>query len=132
MSKTVSHLYEHCHIPKTSSIIKQLSNQLKDRLTLRHMTPLSFNDEVRARREFDLVKSIRHKLAKAKLVLRPTDKSGVLHIGLASDYERKATEYRENTGAYIELSSNPLQEVFNKVTHLLEELKSKKQISVYK
>lgn len=132
MTKMVSHLDNRCHIRKTTPIIKQLSNHLKDRLTLRHMAPLSFNDEIRARRELHLVRPIRHKLAKAKLVLRPTDKSGVLHIGLASDYERKAIEYRANTRAYMELSSNPLQEIFDKVTHLLEDLKSKKQISVYK
>lgn len=63
-------------------------------------------------------------------MLRPTDKSGVLHIGSVSDYERKAAEYRAKTGAYCELSSNPLNEIFDKVTHLLHDLKSKKRISV--
>jgi hypothetical protein len=89
---------------------------------------LSFYDELRARREFNLVKSIRHKLAKAKLILRPTDKSGVLHIGQASDYERKATEYRAKTSAYIELPSNSLDNIFEKVTRLLDDLRWKKRI----
>jgi hypothetical protein len=132
MSKSVSHLYHHCGVPKTASIIKQLSDQLKDRLTVRHMAPLSFYDELRARHELYLVHTTRLKLARCKLVLRPTDKSGVFHISKASDYERKAVQYRENTGAYMELPSNPLREIYEKVTHLLGDLKSRKQISVYK
>jgi len=94
------------------------------------MAPLSLFDELRARRELHLVKSIRHKLTKAQLVLRPTDKSGVFHIGSSSDYERKAIEYRAKTGAYIELSSNPLNEIVNKVYRLLDNLRLTKRISV--
>ena len=132
MSKSVSHLYHQCGVPKTASIIKQLSDQLKDRLTVRHMAPLSFYDELRARHELYLIHTTRLRLARCKLVLRPTDKSGVFHISKASDYERKAVQYRENTGAYMELPSNPLRQIYEKVTHLLGDLKSKKQISVYK
>ena len=132
MSKSVSYLYHHCGVPKTASIIKQLSDQVEDRLTVRHMAPLSIYDELRARHELYLVHTIRLKLIRSKLVLRPTDKSGVFHISKASDYERKAATYRENTGAYIELPSNPLREIYEKVTRLLGDLKSKKQISVYK
>ena len=128
MKKVVSHLSDRCYVPKTSPIIKQLSDHLKDRLTFRYTTPLSLYNELRARRERDLVKSIRHKLAKAKLILRPTDKSGVLHIGQASDYERKATEYRAKTGAYIKLPSNSLDIILEKVTRLLDDLRSKKRI----
>jgi len=92
------------------------------------MISLSVGDEIRARQELDLVKSIRRKLAKFELVLRQTDKSLVFHIGQAKDYERKATEYRTKTGAYLELSSNPLNEILDKVTHLLKDLRAKKQI----
>ena len=130
IAKTVSYLYDQCYIPKTSPIIKQLSDHLKDRLIFRQMAPLSLFDELRARRELHLVKSIRHKLTKAQLVLRPTDKSGVFHIGSSSDYERKAIEYRAKTGAYIELSSNPLNEIVNKVYRLLDNLRLTKRISV--
>ena len=129
MKKTVSHLCDCCYIPTSAPIIKQLSNHLKDRLTLRHMAPLSFYDELRARRELRLVKTIRRKLKRNKLILRPTDKSGVFHIGHASDYERKATEYRTKTRAYIELSSNPIDDICGKVTSLLRELRAKKYIS---
>jgi hypothetical protein len=37
--------------------------------------PLSLFDQLRARRELLLANSIRYKLAKAKLVLRPTEKA---------------------------------------------------------
>ena len=94
------------------------------------MAPLSLYDEIRARRELRLVKSIRRKLKKHKLVLRPTDKSGVFHIGSASDYERKAIEYRSKTGAYTELSSDPLREIVDKVDRVLNNLRSKKHILV--
>jgi hypothetical protein len=55
-----------------------------------------------------------------------------MHAVLASDYEHKAAAYRDKTGAYVEPASNPLREIYEKVTHLLGDLKSKKQISVYK
>jgi hypothetical protein len=92
------------------------------------MIPLHVKDELRARHELDLVKCIRRKLIKSKLVLRQTDKSLVFHIGQSSDYERKAAEYRTKTGAYMDLSSNLLKEILDKVTHLPNDLRSKKQI----
>ncbi|CAF1380449.1 unnamed protein product [Rotaria sp. Silwood1] len=96
------------------------------------MSSLSVYDDLRVHSELRLVQSIRRKLKKAKLVLRPTDKSGVFHIGSMDDYERKAVEYREKTNAYIELSENPLQDIINKVTRLLNDLQLKKQILVKK
>ena len=71
---------------------------------------------------------IRHKLAKTKLILRPSDKSGVLHIGQASDDKRKAAEYRAKMDAYIELPSDSLYNIFEKVTRLLDDHRSKKRI----
>ncbi|CAF5129121.1 unnamed protein product, partial [Rotaria socialis] len=37
------------------------------------------------------------------------DKSGIFHVGHShsADYEKKAEAYRQKTGAYIELDSNP-------------------------
>ena len=128
MTKVKNHLSNHCHIPRLSPIIQQFASRLQCCLTRLFMIPLSVKDELRARQELDLVKCIRRKLVKSKLVLRQTDKSLVFHIGLSSDYERKAAEYRAKTGAYMELCSNPLKEVLDKVTHLLNDLRSKKQI----
>jgi hypothetical protein len=51
---------------------------------------------------------------KNQLVLRRTDKSGIPHIGYAFDCERKARAYRQKTGAYIELLSNPLNDILHK------------------
>ena len=128
MNKVISHLFNYCHIPRQSPIIQQFASRLQLYLIRIYMTPLSVTDEIRARQELNLVKSIRRKLAKMKLVLRQTDKSLVFHIGQSSDYERKAAEYRAKTQAYMELSSNPLNEIFDKVTRLLNNLRSKKQI----
>ncbi len=57
-----------------------------------------------------------------------TDKSGIFHIGHAKDYEQKAKAYRKKTQAYIELTTDPLWIVFDKVVHLFNDLRSKKQI----
>ena len=128
MNKVMAHLSSHCHMPRSSPIIQQFASRLQSCLTRLFMTSLSVGDELRARQEFNLVKSIRRKLAKFKLVLRQTDKSPVFHIGQSNDYERKATQYRTKTGAYLELSSNPLKEILDRVTRLLNDLRSRKQI----
>jgi hypothetical protein len=92
------------------------------------MAPLSYLDICRARKELKLMKSIQHSLKKGKYILRVTDKSGIFHIGHVTDYEIKAEAYRQKTGAYIELASDPLWTVFDKVVQLLNNLRSKKQI----
>ncbi|CAF4165881.1 unnamed protein product [Rotaria sordida] len=116
-------------IPKTISMYKFYSERLRTYLLHRYMTPLPLLDQLRARRELKLVKSIRRKLKKYKLVLRETDKSGIFHIGRARDYEQKSIEYRQKTGAYEELTSNPFDEIFYKVIQLLNQLRSAKKIS---
>ncbi len=65
-------------------------------------------------------------IEKAKYILRVTDKTGIFHLGRATDYEQKAEAYRQKTGAHIELTTNPLWTVFDKVVHLLNDLCSKK------
>ncbi|CAF3860731.1 unnamed protein product [Rotaria sp. Silwood1] len=116
-------------IPKSSALYNFYSERLRTYLLSRYMTPLPLKDHMRARRELKLVKSIRQKLNRYKLILRETDKSGVFHIGRASDYERKAIEYREKTGAYEEITSNPFNDIIGAATQLLNQLKSIKRIS---
>lgn len=128
MKKIKQFLSENCHIPQSLPIFKEYAKQLHDCLIRRYRTPLPIIDQIRTRQEFRIVKLIRRKLKRAKLILRETDKSGVLHIGRASDYERKAAIYRSKTGAYVELNSNPFDDIFNKVARLLNNLKSNKQI----
>jgi hypothetical protein len=83
------------------------------------MAPISYLDIYRARKELKLVKSIQVRLKKSTYVLHVTDKSGIFHLGNKTDYEQKAEAYRHKTGAYIELESDPLWPVFDKVVHLL-------------
>ena len=116
------------YIPNTSTIIKQFSQQLEACLYQRYMAPKSYLDIYRSRKELKIVKSIRHRLKKEKYILRVTDKSGIFRIGHAKAYETKAETYRQKTRAYIELESNPLWTVFDKVVHLLNDLRSKKHI----
>ena len=116
-------------IPLTSPLYTLYSDRLRSYLTQIYMTPLPLKEQIRALRELKIVKSIRRKLKKYKLILRETDKSGVLHIGRAIDYERKAVEYRQKTGAYEELTSNPFDDIICRVTRSLNQLKSMNKIS---
>jgi hypothetical protein len=92
------------------------------------MAPISYRDVYRTRRELKLIKWIASKLQKERYVLRFTDRSGIFHLGHATDYEQKAEAYRQKTGAYIELESDPLWTIFDKVVHLLNDLRSKDHI----
>ncbi|CAF1516061.1 unnamed protein product, partial [Adineta ricciae] len=116
-------------IPVTSPLYKFYSDRLRTYFTHCYMKPLSLTDQLRARRELKLVKSIRRKLKKYKLVLRKTDKSGVFHIGCAVDYKRKAVDYRLTTQAYEELNTNPFNQTIYDITHQLNQLKIDRKIS---
>ena len=91
----------------------------------------SLLDIYRTQQELKLIQSIRERLKQSGQILRVTDKGGIFHIGNVQDYERKAEAYRLKTQAYEELDSNPLSTVFDKVVHLLNDLRSKKQIMAY-
>ncbi|CAF4122159.1 unnamed protein product [Rotaria magnacalcarata] len=58
----------------------------------------------------------------------PLNRIQLDYLSKSVDYEKKAEAYRQKTGAYIELDSNPLWSVFNKVILLLNDLRSKKHI----
>jgi hypothetical protein len=83
------------------------------------MAPISYLNQYRARKKLKLVKSIQFQLKKSKYILHVTDKSGIFHLGNKTDYEQEAEVYRQKTGADIELESDPLWTVFDKVVHLL-------------
>ena len=78
------------------------------------MTPISYLSIYRARKELQLMKSIKWRVKQGNYILRMTDKSGIFHLG--------------RTQAYIELSTNPLSTPFYKVVHLFNELRSKNYI----
>jgi hypothetical protein len=58
------------------------------------MAPLSYLNIYRARKELKLIQSIQFRIKQEKYILRVTDKSGIIHIGYATDYEQKAEAYR--------------------------------------
>jgi hypothetical protein len=113
MNTVTPYLVRIHHIPNTSTIIKQFSQQLETYLDQRYMAPLSYLNIYRAQKELKLIKSIQFRIKKEKYILRVTDKSGIFHLGHAKDYEQKAEAYRQKTGAYIELESDPLWTVFD-------------------
>ncbi|CAF1676355.1 unnamed protein product, partial [Adineta ricciae] len=129
LKKYMANTENYPKIPMTSSLYKFYSDRLRTDLIRRYMTPLSLRDQLRARRELKLVKSIRRKLKKHKLILRKTDKSGIFHIGRMADYKRKAAEYRQTTRAYEELDTNPFDQTICDVTHQLNQMKEMKKIS---
>ncbi|CAF1418091.1 unnamed protein product [Adineta steineri] len=126
LKKTKDFLTKSCRsIPYTSPLFKQFSERLHTCLTLHYMTPIPYKDHARATQEREIVKSIRRKLKRNKLILRECDKSGNLYVSEKSVFEQKATEYRIQTGAYEELSSNPLEDILMRVTRLINDLHAK-------
>jgi hypothetical protein len=126
MKKIVKNLSKTCpSLPSTLPLFKQFSQRLHACLTLRYMTPLPYMDQIRAKQEREIVKSVRRKLKKAKLILHESDKDGNLYVGQITAFEQKVIEYRMKTGAYEELSYNPLEEILIKVTRLLNDLHMK-------
>ena len=108
MNTITAYLIRTYHMPNTSTIIKQFSQQLATCLHDRYMTPISYLNIYRARIERKIIKSIQSRIKKANYILRVTDKSSIFHLGLATDYEQKAEVYRQKMGAYIELENDPL------------------------
>jgi hypothetical protein len=116
----------------TLPIIKIFIQQMGTYLHQRYMAALSYRDVYRTRKERKLIQSIESRLKKGNCILRVTDKSGIFHIGHATDYEKKAEAYRQKTGTYVELATDPLWKVFEKVVHLLNDLRSKKYIHLWR
>ncbi|CAM4949356.1 unnamed protein product [Rotaria socialis] len=59
------------------------------------------------------------------LVIRVTDKGINFYIGSAIEFEKKAQKFFSDTNAFIELSSNPFNEILDKVMQLLNTLRGK-------
>ncbi len=128
MDTVTSYLVRVYHMPNSSTLIEQFSKALATCLYDRYMTRISYLNTYRARKELKLIKSIQSRIKKEKYILRVTDKNGIFHLDNKSDFEQKAEVYRQKTGAYIELESDPLWPIFDKVVHLLNNLRSKDQI----
>lgn len=131
IDKLVPELQRRYNIPVKALEIKHFCEQLKAMFNERYTQSLSYLEVYRIRRDIKLVLSIRDKLHRNNHILRVTDKSGVFHVSSAQDYERKVREYQWKTNAYIELSLNPLMDTFKKVVDLLNDLRSKNQITAW-
>src|SRR5690349_20682591 len=99
MNTVRTHLVRLCHMPNTSTIIEQFSQQLLACLRTRYIAPVSYLNAHRARKEFKLIRTFQFQLKKHKYVLRVTDKSGIFHLGHAADNERKVEAYQQKTAA---------------------------------
>ena len=119
------------YMSNTLPVIKKFSRQIETYLHQRCMAPLSYSDIYRIRREFNLIPSIQSRLSKDKYILCVSDKSGIFHIGYATDYEQKAELYRQKTGVYCELENDPLWIIFDKFVCLLNNLRSKDHIRAW-
>lgn len=128
MNRIGAHLLRQYGIRSDYQIMKTLSSQMKDQYKQSYETSLSIQDSVRSRDDFRVMKSIRRKLKEEKLIIRVTDKSNTMYICHSNDFEKKVQAYREKTNAYQQLSSNPLEEIFFKVTRLLNDLRTQKLI----
>ena len=119
MDKLASDLHHRHGLPTKLSILKKFGDQLEIMFNQQFSTSLSYHDIHRTRRDLRTVLSIQRKLKKLSVIIRRSDKS---------DYDRKVLDYQEKTEAYVKLSSNPLIDTFYKVTRLLNDLTTKKQI----
>ncbi|KAF9751300.1 hypothetical protein NGRA_3420, partial [Nosema granulosis] len=131
MDKLASNLHDRHGLPRKAFILKKFSDQLGAMFNQQFSTSLSYHDIHRTRNDLKTVLSIKQKLKKLPVIIRQSDKSGILHIGYKSDYDRKVLQYQEKTNAYIELPSNPLMETFYKVVRLLNDLHGEKQVAVW-
>jgi hypothetical protein len=79
-----------------------------------------------------MVKHIQHQLKRSNVIIRPTDKSKVFHLGSAYDYHRKALEYMKKTNAYQKIPNgiNPSIDHLRYVVALIDPLLKKKAIDL--
>ena len=119
--------YPHC-IPRTTPIFDRYSAHLLDYFNQCYFTPLSYKDQLQTLEQAQVVSSIRQRMKNMGLIIRLTDKGHNFYIGSASEYEKKAEKFFQDTNAFIELSYNPFNEIFDKVVQLLTKLRSKELI----
>ncbi|CAF4400470.1 unnamed protein product, partial [Rotaria magnacalcarata] len=88
-------------------------------------TPLSYKDQLISREQAQILGSIRRIIQNMNLIIRVTDKGNNFYIGSAVEFEKKAQKIFSDTNAFIELSHNPFNEIFDKVIQLLNTLRGK-------
>ncbi|CAF1431400.1 unnamed protein product [Adineta steineri] len=128
LSKVQNNLTEYHHVPRQHAIFEEYGNQLLNYLNSCYFTPLPYKDHIEAQEQSQTTASIRHKIKQLKLIIRVTDKSKNFYIGSAVEFEKKVQQYFMDTNTFIMIKENPLPEILNKVTQLLNNLRSKKFI----
>ena len=88
--------------------------------------------QARAQYEQHMLRTIRGKLKISNIIIRPTDKSKVFHLGSKQDYDRKALEYMKKTQAYEEILTNinPYLDHLRTVLTLIDPLLKNKAINL--
>ncbi|CAF1448082.1 unnamed protein product, partial [Adineta steineri] len=111
---------------------KEFFTDVNNLLRRLYTTPLSPKLFTRAQYEYRLVKSTRRKIKKSNVIIRPTDKSKVLHLGSATDYQKKALQYMHETNAYREITSgiNPCDEHLQKVLAVIDPMLKNGEINL--
>ncbi|CAF2263272.1 unnamed protein product, partial [Rotaria magnacalcarata] len=125
-SKVENHLTGYPHrIQRNNAIFKQYSDHLLDYLNQSYFTPLSYRDQLISLRQAQILVSIRQIIQNKNLIIRVTDKGNNFYIGSAGEFEEKAENFFSDRNAFIELSSNPFNEILNKLIQLLNTLRGK-------
>jgi hypothetical protein len=89
MDKLAFDLSRRHGLPTRASILKKFSDQLEIIFNQQFSTSLSYHTIHRTRKDFKTILSIKRKLKKMPVIIRESDKSGVIYIGYKSDYDRK-------------------------------------------
>jgi len=123
-------LYNYCITSSDQRAIDHFTS-LKQLLQQLYTTPLQPRLANRVQYNHRMVKSIRHRLQQANIIVRPTDKSKVFYFASKSDFERKAQEYMTRTNAYEEIPDGtcPLADDLQAVSKLLDSLFKNGRIS---
>jgi hypothetical protein len=69
------------------------SDQLQIIFNQQFSTSISYHDLHRTWKDLKLVLSIKRKFKKLPIIIRESDKSGIIHIGYKSDYDKKVLLY---------------------------------------
>jgi hypothetical protein len=121
-------LISYQSIPLGASVFKQYKTNLQNYLHHCYFTPLSYKDQIQAKEQAKIIASIRMKIKQFNLIIRLTDKGNNFYIGSAIEFEKKVQKFFSDTNAFLELSTNPFNEILNKVIQLLNRLRQEKLI----
>jgi hypothetical protein len=117
-----------CSDQRAKEFFAAVENLLR-RLYTTSLPPKLF---ARTQYEYRIVKSTQRQIKNSNAVIRPTDKSKVLHLGSAHDYHQKALQYMHETNAYREITSgiNPCHDHVQKVLALVDPMLKNEDINL--